>query len=390
MKSFKIGNREIGGTAPCYIIAEISCNHEGDFNEARRIIEAAAAAGVDSVKLQTYKAETLTRDFKTRPKGTMWENIDLYKLYEKAYTPWEWHKDLAKIAGDLGLQMFSTPFDETSVDHLMDMNVPVMKVASFEVVDTKLIEKIAKTGLPVIISNGMTDFLEMKESIDTLKAFGTKDIAVTHCNSGYPASFDEVNLKTMKAIEEIFDVVVGLSDHTIYADDKTFERPMAHVTPIEAVKMGAKIIEVHLMMDREKGRALQAKNEGGFDWPFSRNPAELKKMVDMIRTFEKNGSIPFDSKEEEKEAQRTHGKVTFDPTQKELASRIARPSLWVVQDIKAGEPFKFAAEDKTGNFDSIRPSGGIHIRHTDLINGKRAARDIKAGEPLTWDMVKIA
>ncbi len=387
MKSFKIANREVGGTAPCYIIAEVSCNHDGNFAEARRIVEAAAQAGVDAVKLQTYKPETMTRDFQTRPKGTMWESLDLYKLYQKAHTPWEWHGELKKIANDLGLHFFSTPFDETAVDQLMDLGVPVMKVASFEVVDTKLIEKIAKTGLPVMISNGMTDFLEMKESIDTLRLHGAQDIAVTHCNSGYPASFDEVNLKTMSAIAEIFDVVVGLSDHTIYADDKTYERPMAHVTPLEAVKYGAKIIEVHLMMDREKGRALHVKNEGGFDWPFSREPSELAKMVQMIRSFEAHGAVHYDTQEEVKEALRTHGTVCFEPTQKEIASRSCRPSLWVVQDVKAGEPLRFAAEDKSGNFDSIRPGGGIHIRFADVLEGKSTTRDLKAGEPLSWDMV---
>ncbi|MCC6597455.1 MAG: N-acetylneuraminate synthase family protein [Alphaproteobacteria bacterium] len=380
----------IGGSAPCYIIAEISCNHEGDFSEARKIIEAAAKAGADAVKIQTYKAETMTRDFKTRPKGTMWENLDLYKLYEKAHTPWEWHSDLAKIAADLGMHMFSTPFDETSVDHLVEMDVPVLKLASFEVVDTKLIEKIAKTGLPVIMSNGMTDFLEMNEAIETLRAHGTKDLAITHCNSGYPAAFDEVNLATMAAIEGIFDVVVGLSDHTIYADDKTFGRPMAHVTPLEAVRFGAKIIEVHLMMDREKARALHAANEGGFDWPFSREPQELEKMIRMIREYERTGQIAYDTQEEAQAALRTHGRVCFDPTEKEISSRTLRPSLWAVSDIKAGEALRFAAEDKSGNFDSIRPAGGMHIRHTDFIAGKRARRDIQAGEPLNWDMVDLS
>ncbi len=389
MKSFKIADREVGGNAPCYIIAEISCNHEGDINEAKRIIKAAADAGADAVKLQTYRADTMTRDFDTKPTGTMWENIDLFKLYEKAHTPWDWHPELAKMANDLGMHMFSTPFDETSVDHLMDMKVPVMKIASFEAVDTKLIEKVAKTGLPVIISNGMTDFLEMKESIDILRAHGCKDICVTHCNSGYPASFDEVNLHTMKAIEEIFDVTVGLSDHTIYADDIGKTRPMAHVTPLEAVKFGAKMIEVHLMMDREHARKLNEKNEGGFDWPFSREPAELKKMIELIRAFEAKGSIEYDNEDEASQARRTHGQVRFDPTEKEINSRVLRPSLWVVADVKKGEALKFAAEDKTGNFDSIRPSGGIHIRFTDFINGKTAARDIKAGETLQWDMIKL-
>ena len=389
MPTFKIKDREIGGNSPCYIIAEVSCNHEGDFNEARRIIEAAAAAGADAAKLQTYTADTMTRDFQTRPKGTMWENIDLYKLYQKAHTPWSWHKDLKKVADDCGIHLFSTPFDETAVDHLMEMNAPVLKVASFEAIDIKLLEKIASTGLPVIISNGMTDFLEMDESIRTLRSYGTKDLAVLHCNSGYPASFDEVNLRTIPVIADYFGVVAGISDHTIYADDKNLTAPMAHVTPLEAVKFGASIIELHLMMDREKGRRLNEKNEGGFDWPFSREPAELKKLVSLVRQYEKMGSADYESEAERTAARRTHGRVCFDPTEKEIKSRILRPSLWVVQDIRKGEKLIFCGGE-AGNFDSIRPTGGLHIRFADFISGKKAACNIKAGSPLQWDMIDIS
>lgn len=166
---------------------------------------------------------------------------------------------------------------------------------------------------------------------------------------------------------------------------------MAHVTPVEAVKFGAKVIEVHLMMDRERARALNEKNEGGFDWPFSREPAELRKMVGMIREYEANGTVQFDNEEEAREALRTHGNVCFEPTEKEINSRILRPSLWVVKDIKEGEVLKFAAEDReNGNFDSIRPTGGLHIRYTDFIEGRKATRDIRAGEKLVWDMIEIS
>lgn len=389
-KQFKIEDRLIGEDAPCYIIAEISCNHEGDVEEAKRIIDAAAQGGADAAKLQTYKPQTMTRDFNTRPTGTMWEDIDLFKLYEKAHTPWEWHQELTQYANQKGLQMFSTPFDETAVDYLMEQNVPAMKIASFEAIDIKLIEKVGQTGLPVIISNGMTDFLELEEAIRTLRSCGVQDIAVTHCNSGYPASFDEVNLRTMCAIEEMFDVVVGLSDHTIYADDKNKEKPMPHIAPLEAVKMGAKIIEVHLLLDRDKARLLNEKNEGGFDWSFSRDPAEFKQMVDMIRQWENTGAVEYASEEEKKEALRTHGTVQFDPTEKELNSRILRPSLWVVDDIKQGEVFTFSAgRENIGNFDSIRPTGGLHIRFTDFIEGLKAKTDIAKGQPLTWDMVEM-
>ncbi|MCD8563040.1 MAG: N-acetylneuraminate synthase family protein [Alphaproteobacteria bacterium] len=388
MKNFSIENRKIGPGEPCYIIAEISCNHDGDIDEARAIIKAAAEAGADAVKLQTYKPETITRNFQTRPKGTIWENTDLFSLYQKAYTPWEWYGELKKCADEHGLHIFSSPFDETAVDFLETQNVPAYKVASFEVVDIKLLQKVAATGKPIIISNGMTDYLELKEAVDTLRRAGVKDLAVLHCNSGYPAAFDEANLNTIPAIEKLFECVTGLSDHTLFADPTTYTDALAHVTAFEAVKKGAKIIEVHLMLDRTKARALMEKNEGGFDWPFSREPHELKKTIDLIRAHEAGNDIAYETELEKKTAALTHGNVCFEPTTRELASRNARPSLWVVEDIKAEEPLKFCG-GKPGNFDSIRPGGGLHIRYADALNGATAARDLKAGEPLQWDMVKL-
>lgn len=389
-RTFKIADREIAEDKPTYIIAEVSCNHEGDFDEARKIIEAAAAAGADAVKLQTYTADTISRNFGTRPKGTIWESLDLYKLYDKAHTPWNWTKDLMSVAKDNGVHFFSSPFDETAVDFLVDAGVPVLKVASFEVVDTKLLEHMAQTGLPIIMSNGMTDFLEMEESVRVLRNNGVKDLALLHCNSGYPAAFSEANLKTIPVIADMFDVVAGLSDHTLFADTANYADPLAHVTPVEAVKFGARIIELHLMLDRAHARSLFDKKEGGYDWPFSREPQELKKMIDMIRHYEKTGEIHYETEAERKAAAETHGRVCFEPTAKEMNSRNIRPSLWVVEDIKQGDTFDFAAKTRKGNFDSIRPAGGMHIRFTDLVQGRQATRDIKAGEPLSWDMVSGA
>lgn len=387
MREIKIDGKPIGEQHPSYIIAEVSCNHEGDFNEARRIIEAAAAAGADAVKIQTYTADTISRNFGTRPKDTIWESLDLYKLYDKAHTPWNWTKDLMSVAKDNGLHFFSSPFDETAVDFLVDAGVPALKVASFEVVDTKLLEHMAKTGLPIIMSNGMTDYLEMEESVRVLRDHGVKDLALLHCNSGYPASFHEANLKTIPAIAELFDVVAGLSDHTLFLDADNYAKPLAHVTPVEAVRFGARVIELHLMLDRTHARSLFEKKEGGYDWPFSREPDELKKMIDMIRHYERTGEIIYETQDEKAAAAATHGRVCFEPTAKEMNSRNLRPSLWVVEDMKAGEQFHFAAMTRKGNFDSIRPAGGMHVRFTDFVNGKKAARDVKAGEPLSWDMI---
>ena len=389
MKSFKIANRAVGGENPCYVIAEVSCNHEGDYDEAVRIVEAAAAAGADAVKIQTYTATTMTTNSKNRAKDTMWEDIDLFELYEKAHTPWNWYGKLRLVAEGLGMHLFSTPFDETAVDYLESEGSPVYKIASFEVVDTKLLEKVASTGKPVIISNGMTNYHELDEAVRILKANGADDIAILHCNSGYPAAFDEANIKTIPFLSKMFDVVSGLSDHTIYADDKNFLRPMAHVTPFEGVKMGAKIIEVHLTLDREKARALNERNEGGFDWSFSREPAELKKMIDMIRTYEREGKSTYNNPEENSEALRTHGVICLDPTEKELASRQLRPSLWIVKDIEEGGVITFGPGG-TGNVDSLRPGGGLHIRYADIINGARATKRLEAGTPLRWDMVDLA
>ncbi|MCF8495324.1 MAG: pseudaminic acid synthase [Alphaproteobacteria bacterium] len=389
MRNFKIGNRSVGAGHPCYIIAEISCNHEGNLEEARGIIEAAAKAGCDAVKIQTYTADTITRDFKTKPKGTIWENLDLHGLYKKASTPWEWHGELQKTADAHGLHLFSSPFDETAVDFLEEMNAPVYKIASFEIVDTKLLEKVAKTRKPVIISSGMSTYMELREAFDTLRAQGASDIAILKCNSGYPGEFAEANLRTIPVMEELFGCVVGLSDHIIFADSQieNCRKPFAHITPLEAVKLGAKIVEVHLTLDREKARGLMENNEGGFDWPFSRTPAELKQMVDAIRAFERGEGISY-TEEESALAVAARGEVRFDPTPKEEGSRSIRPSLWVVEDIKKGEVLRFSGGER-GNFDSIRPGGGLHIRYADVIEGKPATRDLKAGEPLEWGMVGI-
>ncbi|CAN0573252.1 unnamed protein product [Ectocarpus sp. 12 AP-2014] len=390
MQPFKIKNRSIETRHPAYIIAEISCNHNGKYEEAVKIIEASAEAGADAVKVQTYTADTITRNFKTKPVGSIWEKMDLYSLYQKGMTPWEWQPKLKAVADSLGIDFISSPFDETAVDFLVnEVKVPALKVASFEAVDTKLLQKMASTGLPIIISNGMMFYEELMEAVLTLKNAGNKNLVILQCNSGYPATFEEANLKTMDVIKEIFDVNVGLSDHSLFVDAENYQYPMPHITPLEAVKMGASVVEVHVIMDREESRLLMEQGEGGFDWSFSRNPKELKKMIDVIREYEAKGLYQY-TVEENELAYKTLGEVCFQPTSKEMSSRDIRPSLWIVKDIKKGEQFKFAAEDKKdGNFDSIRPGGGLHVRFTDLVNGKIASRDLKASEMLSWDMIEL-
>lgn len=376
-----------------YIISEISCNHNGSLDEAMKILHGSKDAGADCVKLQTYTADTITRDFKTKPKGTIWENTDLYALYKKAYTPWEWKIELKAEADRIGIDLISSPFDETAVDFLVnEVKVPMLKIASFETVDTKLLAKAAQTGLPIIMSNGMMDFRELLEAVTVLRKNGLQDLTLLQCNSGYPATFEDANLSTMAVMKEMFDCKVGVSDHTLFVDTKDYKNPKPHITPLEAVKRGAKVVEVHVMRSREESKVLMEKGLGGFDWPFSRELHELKKMVDMIRDFENGGNPQYESEEEKQLAKLTQGTVSFDPTPKEMNSRAQRPSLWVTKDIKKGEKFTFAAEkDKKeiGNFDSIRPGGGLHIRFTDIVEGKIANQDLKAGQPVSWDMVSL-
>jgi N-acetylneuraminate synthase len=386
----EIAGRRIGRHQPCYIIAEVSCNHEGSLDEALRIVQAAADCGADAVKVQTYTPDTMTRDFSYHPKDTMWEKMDLYGLYQKAYTPWEWLEPLQDRARELGLALFSSPFDETAVDFLLSHGVPAFKIASFEAVDTKLLQKVAETGLPVLMSSGMTDYLELAEAVATLRAHGCQSLALFQCNSGYPASFEDANLATIAAMKSVFGVPVGLSDHILFAGRDT-EHPVviAHVSPVEAVRLGADLIEVHLTLDRERARELHQHNKGGFDWAFSRNPEELRTIVQFIRQWESGARVRYETELEFECAAQCVGRVTFEPTQTEMASRRLRPSLWVTQAIAKGQPFRFAAGTRDGNFDSLRPGGGLAVRFTDVVQKHLAARDLQPGTPLAWEDIEL-
>ena len=384
---FEIAGRKIGPGEPCFIIVELSCNHEGSIDNAKELIRAAAEAGADAVKLQTYTADTITRDFQHLPHGTMWESTDLYSLYKKAYTPWEWHEELKDLADELELVFFSSPFDETAVDFLVDLGAPALKIASFEVVDTKLLERAASTGLPILMSSGMTSFLELQEAVQVLRGAGCKQLALFQCNSGYPSSFDEANLTTIPVMQKLFNVPVGLSDHIIFADAESTEDVVPHVSALESVRLGDNLIEVHLTMDREQARELHREGRGGFDWAFSRTPPELKKMIDCIRRFETDGEYEYHSDLERDCAARARGAVSFEPSPREIASRSLRPSLWITRAVSKGEKLSFAAGTEKGNFDSLRPSLGLHVRFTGLIENCTATRDLKPGEPVTWEML---
>lgn len=343
-----INGRRIGAGHATYIVAEMSANHNQNFGQAVAILKAAKEAGADAVKLQTYTAATLTLDSNRQwfrvSGGTLWDGRSLYDLYQEAYTPWEWQPKLMEIAGDLQLDLFSTPFDDTAVDFLEAMNVPAHKIASFEAVDLQLIRRVARTGKPVILSTGMADLGEIDEAVRTFKQSGGTALALLKCTSAYPAPADEMNLRTIPHMAQAFHVPVGLSDHTLGV-----------VAAVTAVAMGACIIEKHLTLSRA---------DGGPDSAFSLEPAEFKRMVDDIRL-----------------AERALGAVHYGLGAAETQSRTFRRSLFVVKDVKAGELFN------SDNVRSIRPAHGLHTRYLPDILGHVASRDLARGTPLAWDMV---
>jgi pseudaminic acid synthase len=349
MMGFKIGERLIGPGSPVYVVAELSANHNQDFDQAVRIIQAAKDSGADAVKIQTYTAETITlrcdrEEFRIGG-GTLWDGRTLFELYNEAFTPWDWQPKLKQAANDLGMDLFSSPFDNTAVDFLEKMNVPAYKLASFELVDMGLIKRMARTGKPLILSTGMATIEEINEAVHAARQAGARQIALLKCTSAYPATAEDMNLHTIPELAKRFDVPVGLSDHT-----------MESTAAVAAVTLGACIIEKHITLSRSLK---------GPDSEFSLEPQEFKAMVDAIRTTE-----------------RALGEVQFGPGPREASSRVFRRSLFVVQDVRSGEEFT------VHNVRSIRPGHGLHTRHLPEVLGKHAARDIDRGTPLDWDLVQ--
>ena len=346
--NFFIGKRRVDKGLGVYIVAEMSANHNQDFNQAVRIIEAAKEAGADAVKLQTYTPDTITIDCDNdyfRIKGTIWEGKNLYELYGEAYSPWEWQPKVKKIANDLGIDLFSTPSDHTAVDFLEKMDVPAYKVASFELVDISLLRRIAQTGKPIIMSTGMATLAEIDEAVSAIRKAGGSQLALLKCTSAYPASPEEMNLRSISHLSEAFNVPAGLSDHTLVV-----------AVPIAAVALGACIIEKHFTLSRQAP---------GPDSAFSLEPQEFKEMVNAVRVAEK-----------------ALGKVHYGVSEHEKESRVFRRSLFVVKNMKAGEVFS------DENVRSIRPGYGLHTRHVTDIMGRYASRDIERGTPLTWKLVE--
>jgi N-acetylneuraminate synthase len=344
-----IDDRKIGPDYPVYVIAELSANHNGDINRAFKIMEEAKKAGADAIKLQTYTHETITincdsSDFQIE--GGLWGGQTLYQLYKDAHMPWEWHKPLFEKAKELGITIFSSPFDFTAVDLLEELDAPAYKIASFEVIDLPLIKRVAQTGKPMIISTGMANEVEIEEAINTAKENGCNDLIVLHCVSGYPAPADQYNLRTITDISKRFNVLSGLSDHTI-----------DNATAVASVALGACLIEKHVTLDR---------SGGGADDSFSLEPKELTQLCADVKT-----------------AWEAMGRAHYERTEAEKGNAKFRRSLYVVNDIRKGQAFT------SENLKSIRPGFGLPPKYYEDVLGKVASEDIKRGQALTWDLVDL-
>ncbi len=347
-KVIKIGDCYIGKDYKPFIIAEMSGNHNQSLDRALKIVELAAEAGVDAIKLQTYTADTMTLNISSNEffisDENLWQGESLYNLYKEAYTPWEWHESIFKRANELGLLAFSSPFDETAVDFLESLNVPAYKIASFENVDIPLIRKVARTGKPIIISTGMATASELEEAVQAARAEGNNQIILLKCTSTYPATPKNSNLLTIPHMRELFDTEIGLSDHT-----------MGIGVSVAAVTLGATVIEKHFTTSRA---------EGGVDAAFSMEPHELKMLV-----------------EETERAWNSLGKIQYGPTSAEKDSTKFRRSLYIGEDLQAGDILT------KENVRNIRPGLGLPTKYYDIVIGKAIKQDVKKGTPLCWELL---
>ena len=344
-----IGNRRIGRDAPPFIIAEMSGNHNQSLDRALKIVEAAAKAGAHALKLQTYTADTITLDvrggnFEISDENSAWKGRNLHDLYNEAHTPWEWHAPIMKRARELGMLSFSSPFDETAVDFLEELDVPAYKIASFENVHLPLIRKVAATGKPMIISTGMASVAELDDAVRTAREAGCRDLILLKCTSTYPATPENTNISTIPHMRELFGCEVGLSDHT-----------MGVGCAVAAVALGACVVEKHFTLSRA---------DGGVDSTFSLEPAEMKSLVVEIER-----------------AWQSLGSVSYGASKAEENSLAFRRSIYIARDVAAGEPLT------QENLRIVRPGYGLAPRYYHILIGRRARCDLKAGMPATWELV---
>lgn len=349
MHEIKIANQHIGPKVQPFIVAEMSGNHNQSLERALEIVEVAAQTGVHALKIQTYTADTMTLNinedkFFINDKNSLWKGSSLYDLYREAYTPWDWHKAIFDKCQELGIIGFSSPFDATAVDFLEELNVPCYKIASFENIDLPLIQKVAQTGKPIIISTGMATIAELDESVRTAREAGCKDLILLKCTSTYPATPEDTNLKSIPHMRDLFNVQVGLSDHTLGIG-----------VSVASVSLGATLIEKHFTLQR---------SDGGVDSSFSMEPQEMTQLVT-----------------ETERAWQALGRVHYGVTQAEKKSLSFRRSLYVTQDMKQGE--KFTCE----NLRAIRPGDGLPPKYYFTFLGKVIKQDVKAGTPVNWDLL---
>ncbi len=348
MPAIKINNHAVGDGHPVFMVAELSANHEQKYDLAVQTIHAMKEAGADAVKLQTFTPDSMTLNsdlpwFQTR-EDSLWAGQKLYDLYKKAYTPWDWHEKLQKIALNIGLEFFSTPFDIQAVNQLESIQVPAYKIASFEITDIPLITKVASTGKPVIISTGIAEEEDIRLAVETCRETGNNQIALLKCTSAYPSPLEEANLRAIPLLKEKFDTIIGVSDHTL-----------GITVPIGAVAMGAKIIEKHFVLNSQ-GKSL--------DRDFSLDPNEFKLMVQSVRELEK-----------------ALGEPTLNLSEKMMQGRKSGRSLFAVQNIAKGEKLT------TDNIRSLRPNLGLHPKYLKTLLNKKASKNIVSGTPLNWDLI---
>lgn len=350
-KEIIIDGHVISENSPTFIIAEMSANHLMDFDRAVEIMKAAKQAGADAIKIQTYTPDTITLDCDDEcfqiTQGTLWDGTTLHKLYQTAYTPWEWQPKLQTIAKELGLTFFSSPFDLTAVDFLEEMDVPAYKIASFEINDIPMIRKIARLHKPMIFATGIAHMADIELALKTCKEEGNEQVILLKCISAYPTPYEDINLKTIPSMKETFDCITGLSDHS-----------MGHAVAVGAVALGAKVVEKHLTLSRA---------DKGADGAFSMEPLEFKEMVDNIRIVEK-----------------ALGRVTYELSEKQTREREHSRSLFVAKNMKAGEIFT------PENLRSVRPGCGLHTKYYEELLGKKIAKDAALGTPMSWDLVDFS
>lgn len=349
LKDIQLGDRVIGKSYKPFIIAEMSGNHNQSLDRAIKIVEAAAEAGADAIKLQTYTSDTMTIDedsglFSINDEDSLWYGKTLYELYELAHTPWDWHKPIFDRANELGMMAFSTPFDETSVDFLEELGVPAYKIASFENSDWTLLKKVAQTGKPVIMSTGAATLADLTDGVKVLRENGCEDLVLLKCTSTYPASPETSNLHTIPSMRDVFQCHIGLSDHTLGIG-----------APVASVALGATVIEKHFTLSRD---------DGGVDDSFSMEPAEMKSLV-----------------EESERAFLAMGEVQYGIQEAEEKSLRYKRSIYVVEDIKEGEEFS------KENIRVIRPGDGMKPKFLEKVLGKKAKQDLKRGTPLSWEII---